>query len=159
MLRRFYPILRYLPYLVFLAAFLLAFILWHSVTTHPDLPRIASLAMLLFGTADWLLLAFLPRFGLSYGSIELSWFLMLSGRIGYLLVITLPLEGFYLAGLATRSYITEFTAFFIWTLINLLASVLEYYSLYVQRVFMGLRCGYLRLRDIWTDLKFNVILS
>ncbi len=132
MLRRAFPFLRYFPYLLFLLAFLLAYSAWQPLTDNPVLPRIVSLAMLTFGLADWLLLAFLPRLGLSYGSIELSWFLMLSGRVVYLLIIVLPFEILLHYRTAMRSSATDIVALIAWAVINLAASAVEYYSLYIE---------------------------
>lgn len=132
MLRRASPILRYFPYLLFLLAFLLAYSTWQPLTNNPVIPRIVSLAMIIFGLADWLLLAFLPRLGLSYGSIELSWFMMLCGRLVYLLAVVLPLEMLLHFNLAIRNSKTDVAALIAWTVINLAASAIEYYSLYIE---------------------------
>jgi uncharacterized protein len=132
MLRRASPFLRYSPYLLFLLSFLLAYSAWLPLTRNPDLPRIVALAMLIFGVVDWLLLAFLPRLGLSYGSIELAWLLMLCGRVVYLLAIILPLNGLFHFHMAIRSTHTDIIGLVLWGLINLAACAIEYYSLYIE---------------------------
>lgn len=144
MLRQTRSLLRFGPYLLFVLNFILAYATWESLFKSQELARVAGLAMLILGLADWTLLALLPRLGLSYGSIGLAWFLMLCGRLVYLLVVVLPLSELVHIRLAMRSSPTVIGALVVWVIINLVASVVEFYSLYLEP--FNLRVTTLRLR-------------
>ena len=125
-------LLKLVPYLFFIFTTLLAYSTWQPLADSQELARIATLVMLIFDLADWLMLAALPRLQLSYGSLGFAWFLVLCGRIILLLTILLPLAGLFRLQPALHTPRIMIGALILWGLINLAASAVEFYSLYIE---------------------------
>lgn len=132
MFRRLLPLPRILPYIWFTVTIQLAFSAWQSLASSVAFPRIAAILMLVFGLADWTMLALLPRLGLSYGQIELAWFLMLSGHLAILGCLVLPLEGLFRLNLAMRNDQVFTGGLILWIILNLAFLAVEFYSLYIE---------------------------
>jgi predicted MPP superfamily phosphohydrolase len=132
MLRHIRPLNKLNPYLVYILTLLLTYFTWQFLVDKQELACIAALGMLILGLMDWILLAALPRLGLSYGSIRLSWFLMLCGRIIYLLVFILPLLILFHIRPAMKTPGMVLGALILWGFANLAASAVEFYSMYIE---------------------------
>ena len=132
MFRHFQPLPKWVPSLLLVCAVLLAYSTWQPLADSQELARIAALVMLIFGLADWLMLAALPRLHLSYGSLGFAWFLVLCGRIILLLTILLPMAGLFRLQPALHTPRAMIGALILWGLVNLAASAVEFYSLYIE---------------------------
>jgi predicted MPP superfamily phosphohydrolase len=132
MLRYFQPLSHRVPCILLLFAPPATFIAWQIFLKSPVLAILAALAMLLFGLVDMILLAVLPRLHLSYGSLGLSWFLILCSRLILLLIITLTLAGLYWLQPAFNSLKTTRIGLILWGLANLAILAIIFYGMYIE---------------------------
>jgi len=122
----------FVPYLLFIIIILLAYGSWRSPADTRRLPHLAAIAALIFGLADWLMLAALPRLHLSYGTVNPAWFLALSARVMVLLIMVGVLKAMFRLHPLTRTHQTAVGACILWGLANLTVSAVAFDSLYLE---------------------------
>jgi len=132
MLRYFQPLSYRIPYFFLLLALPATFIAWHFYTKNQVLAILAALFMLLFGLVDGIMLAALPRLHLSYGSLGLSWFLILITRIVLLLSVILLLAGLTRLQPAPDNLQTARLGLTLWGIANLAISTIAFYGMYIE---------------------------
>jgi predicted MPP superfamily phosphohydrolase len=138
-------------------ASLLAYFAWLPQAESLALARIAALAMLVFGLMDGILLAALPRLHLSYGSLGLSWFLILWTRVMLVLIIILPLAGLFRLQAALNIMQTAWGGLILWGMINLAITAVAFYSMYLEP--FDLRVTELKLSSpgFFTDRPLRIL--
>jgi predicted MPP superfamily phosphohydrolase len=120
------------PGLLFIIAPLFAYGLWQSSAGNRKFSRWAALAALVFGFSDWLMLFTLPRLNLSYGAVNPSWFLFLTGRLLVLVCMVGALKGWYRLNHLARTHRTAVGAFALWGIINIAGSIVAFDALYIE---------------------------
>jgi predicted MPP superfamily phosphohydrolase len=133
MLRFFQPLSYRIPYF-FLLSFVTpgTFMVWQLISKRPVLAILAALTMLLFGLLDALLLAALPRLHLSYGSLGLSWFLILCVRILLLLIAIFLLAGLFQIQTSWHTPKVVSGGLVLWGIANLSISAISFYGMYIE---------------------------
>lgn len=120
-----------IAYLVFILNILMAYKLWQSQASN-SIPRLAALAVLLFGLADWLMLVILPRLHLSYGPVNTAWFLLVILRISGFLAVTGLVKGYlFLRSSAHASAIAK-RALILWGIAGLILSGIAFDAMYIE---------------------------
>ena len=132
MLRYFQPLSYKIPYILLLFALPATFIAWQLLSKSQVLAILAALVMFLFGLMDMVLLAALPRLHLSYGSLGLSWFLILWVRIILLLLVIISLAGLIHLQPALDIPQTARGGLLLWAFANLLISAIAFYGMVLE---------------------------
>jgi predicted MPP superfamily phosphohydrolase len=132
MLRYFQPLSYRIPYILLLFILPVTFIAWQLLSKSQVLAILATLTMLLFGLLDGMLLAALPHLLLSYGSLGLSWFLILWARIILFLIVTLALAGLFYLQPALDTQQTARGGLILWAIVNLLISAVAFYGMVLE---------------------------
>jgi predicted MPP superfamily phosphohydrolase len=155
--RYFQPLSYKIPYILLLFAIPVTFIAWQLFSKSQVLAILTALTMLLFGLMDGILLAALPRLHLSYGSLGLSWFLILCARIILLLIVTLPLAGLYRLLPAFNTLQTTRGGLILWGILNAAISAIAFYGMYLEP--FDLRVTELKLTgpEFYSDRPLRIV--
>jgi uncharacterized protein len=132
MLRYFQPLSYRIPYILLISALPLNFIAWYSTAKSPDQATLAALTWLIFGLLDGVMLAALPRLHLSYGSLGLSWFLILVVRMVLILITILTLGALFRLQPALNHQQAARAGLLLWAIANLVVSTISFYGLYIE---------------------------
>jgi hypothetical protein len=130
--RYFQPLPKWVPGSLLICASIFIFVIWQPLSGDRDLALITALILLVFGLSDGILLAALPRLKLSYGSLGLSWFLMLCSRIFLFLPTLITLAGIFWLQPAWRTPQAVTIAIVFFGIANLAISAVSFYGMYIE---------------------------